>query len=76
MGINISTKEELIANHMDQQQLAESLGAASLYHLSREGLRETVESGVREYHAEQGISKPIGHCMACMTGEYPVELDF
>ena len=76
MGINIPTYEELIANHMDVKQLAESLGAASLAHLSVEGLRESVESGIREYHARQGVEKPIGHCMACLTGEYPAPLDF
>lgn len=76
MGINIPTREELVANHMDTHQMAESLGAASLIHLSVEGLRESVESGVREYHEAQGIVKPIGHCMACLTGKYPVELDF
>lgn len=77
MGINIPTKEELIANHLNAKQLAESLGAASLKYLSVEGLRESVESGIRENHEKQGIkNKPIGHCMACLTGEYPTELDF
>jgi len=76
MGINIPTREELIANHMNANQLAENLGAASLVHLSVEGLRESVESGIRVHHEKMGISKPIGHCMACLTGEYPVKLDF
>ena len=76
MGINIPTSEELIANHYDQHQLAESLGATSLVHLSIEGLKDSVESGIREYYDRQGIVKPIGHCVACLNGEYPVGLDF
>ena len=73
MGINIPTREELIANHMNPNQLAESLGAASLVYLSVDGLRESVESGIRE---KAGNEKPIGHCTACLTGDYPVKLDF
>lgn len=76
MGINIPTREELIANHMSPSQLASNLGAASLVHLSVDGLRESVESGIREHQAKQGISKPIGHCLACLTGDYPSDLDF
>lgn len=76
MGINIPTREELIANHLSPSQLASSLGAASLVHLSVEGLRESVESGIREHQAKQGINKPVGHCMACLTGDYPSEIDF
>ena len=76
MGINIPTREELIANHLSASQLASSLGAASLVYLSVEGLRESVESGIREHHVKQGIDKPVGHCMACLTGDYPSDLDF
>jgi amidophosphoribosyltransferase len=76
MGINIPTREELIANHHTPQELAEKLGAASLVHLSVEGLRESVESGIRLNHEKNNVSKPIGHCMACLTGNYPVKLDF
>ena len=76
MGINIPTREELIANHQTSQQLADNLGAASLVYLSVDGLRESVESGIRANNEKMNISKPIGHCMACLTGDYPVKLDF
>lgn len=76
MGINIPTREELIANHKTPEQLAETLGASSLVHLSVDGLREAVESGIRSYRTANGSDKPIGHCMACLTGDYPVNLDF
>lgn len=76
MGINIPTKEELIANHMNPSQLAENLGASSLVHLSVEGLKASVRSGIIEKQQSQGVTKAIGHCTACLTGEYPVSLDF
>lgn len=47
MGINIPTREELIANTHTAEQLAVSLGAASLKYLSVRGLRESVESGIK-----------------------------
>lgn len=131
MGINIPTKEELIANHLGPSQLALTLGAASLKYLSVEGLRESVQSGIREQLLRDGgkfsapttegalkstmgsisaslvgdasrslanltlddptssksaleelseedrkrIRAKVGHCDACLTGAYPVELD-
>lgn len=48
MGINIPTSEELIANHLEADQLALTLGASSLKYLSIEGLRESVQSKIKE----------------------------
>jgi amidophosphoribosyltransferase len=76
MGINIPTREELIANQLNAKQLASSLGAASLIYLSLEGLKKSVQSGIKERQEAIGTTKPIGHCTACLTGEYPVALDF
>ncbi|XP_065186855.1 amidophosphoribosyltransferase-like [Sycon ciliatum] len=69
MGINIPTHNELIANSKNADQLAESLGADSLVYLSIDGLKTTIQSGVRK----EGAS---GHCMACLNEDYPVSLDF
>ncbi|KAI1287096.1 Amidophosphoribosyltransferase [Halotydeus destructor] len=76
MGINIPTREELIANHLNQQQLAEKLGASSLVHLSIKGLEQSVQEQIRERQHAAGVDKPIGHCTACLTGQYPAALDF
>ena len=46
MGINIPTKEELIANRMNADQLAKELGADSLVYLSLEGLLNAVQVGI------------------------------
>lgn len=48
MGINIPTREELIANYLSPDALTVRLGAASLAHLSVEGLLESVQSGIRK----------------------------
>lgn len=70
MGINIPTREELIANFMSPAQLAASLGAESLVYLSVEGLEKAVRKGIT------ANEQPIGHCTACLTGNYPVQLEW
>nr|XP_006815658.1 PREDICTED: amidophosphoribosyltransferase-like [Saccoglossus kowalevskii] len=71
MGINIPTKEELIANRLAADQLAEYLGASSVVYLSVDGLVSAVRAGVSEKNENK-----IGHCTACLTGNYPVELEW
>ncbi|XP_073993295.1 amidophosphoribosyltransferase-like isoform X1 [Rhodnius prolixus] len=66
MGINIPTREELIANKLDNIKLATHAGADSLAYLSVEGLREAVRQNIKEKNKNK-----IGHCTACLTGEYP-----
>ena len=68
MGINIPTSKELIANKYNPMELAKHFGADSLVYLSVEGLLEAVTKGIR--------NKDSGHCVACLTGEYPVELEW
>eukprot|EP00112_Aurelia_sp_Birch-Aquarium-sp1_P020501 Seg53.4 transcript_id=Seg53.4/GoldUCD/mRNA.D3Y31 product=Amidophosphoribosyltransferase protein_id=Seg53.4/GoldUCD/D3Y31 len=71
MGINIPTTDELIANHMNADQLAVHLGADSLVYLSVDGLKKAVQQGITG-----NTSQNVGHCTACLTGEYPVELEW
>uniref|UniRef100_A0A915JFC3 Phosphoribosyltransferase domain-containing protein n=1 Tax=Romanomermis culicivorax TaxID=13658 RepID=A0A915JFC3_ROMCU len=66
MGINIPTKEELIANVVENKDLGAYFGADSVVHLSIAGLKNAVR---------MDIDKSIiytGHCTACLDGEYPV----
>ncbi|CAL1271504.1 unnamed protein product [Larinioides sclopetarius] len=70
MGINIPTKEELIANKLNADQLAEQIGADSLVYLTVENL----EFAVRKHSNTD--EKCGGHCTACLTGKYPVELEW
>jgi len=67
MGINIPTKEELIANRFDLDQIAKELGADSVQYLSLGGLKKAVNEGIIATKQE------IGHCTACLSGEYPVK---
>ncbi|CAH1643725.1 unnamed protein product [Spodoptera littoralis] len=67
MGINIPTREELIANKMDSFKLAEHVGADSLEYLSVEGLVSAVHYNMKT-NPNDGLG---GHCTACLTGEYP-----
>ncbi|OCT96866.1 amidophosphoribosyltransferase isoform X1 [Xenopus laevis] len=82
MGINIPTKEELIANKPEFNDLAGYIGADSVVYLSVEGLTSAVREGIKAFKDEQnGIngktrSTSHGHCTACLTGEYPVELEW
>ncbi|XP_022647524.1 amidophosphoribosyltransferase-like [Varroa destructor] len=71
MGINIPTSDELIANKLNPSQLAEGLGAESLIHLSVEGLETAVRKSI-----DRTKVKDVGHCTACLTGKYPVSIDF
>lgn len=67
MGINIPTREELIANKLDPYKLAEHVGADSLEYLSVEGLVSAVHYNMKTPPSD-GVG---GHCTACLTGDYP-----
>ncbi|NP_001076346.2 amidophosphoribosyltransferase [Danio rerio] len=81
MGINIPTKEELIANKPEFKDIAGYIGATSVRYLSVEGLLSAVQGGIESHGKDERISSTtkttrIGHCTACLTGKYPVELEW
>jgi amidophosphoribosyltransferase len=59
-GIDMSTREEMIAHGRTEAQVAAELGCDSLAYLSLRGVYEAIE-GTRETH-----------CDACFSGEYPL----
>jgi amidophosphoribosyltransferase len=59
-GIDMSTREEMIAHGRTPAEVAAELGADSLAYLSIEGV----------YEAIQGTQE--SHCDACFTGVYPL----
>ncbi len=59
-GIDMSTREEMIAHGRSTDEVAAELGCDSLHYLSLEGVYEAV-AGSRETH-----------CDACFTGSYPL----
>ena len=60
-GIDMSTREEMIAYGRSVEQIAARLGCDSLHYLSLEGVYEAV-----------GVT-PDTHCDACFSGNYPLE---
>ncbi len=63
MGIDMATRNELIAAENSDDEVGRLVGADSLRYLSLMGLRESV-----------GAPDGAGFCFACFTGEYPVPL--
>ncbi|KAF7268795.1 hypothetical protein GWI33_018144 [Rhynchophorus ferrugineus] len=66
MGINIPTREELVANKLNSKELAKHVGADTLEYLSVEGLIKAVRSDLKTKSTAK-----VGHCTACLTGVYP-----
>ncbi len=63
MGVDMATREELIAANKSVAEIAEYIGVDSLKYLSLEGM-------------ERAIGRPMeGHCVACFSGKYPLALD-
>ncbi|HEY4276636.1 MAG TPA: amidophosphoribosyltransferase [Conexibacter sp.] len=60
-GIDMSTREEMVAHNRATEEIAAELGADSLHYLSLDGVYEAV-GGDR-----------ADHCDACFSGEYPLE---
>ena len=59
-GIDMSTREEMIAHNRTPEEVAAELGVDSLAYISLEGVYEAVR-GSRDRH-----------CDACFSGEYPL----
>jgi amidophosphoribosyltransferase len=61
-GIDFATRAELIANGLDVDEIASSIGADSLGYISLDGMVEATGQPVQSL------------CTACFTGEYPIPL--
>jgi amidophosphoribosyltransferase len=61
-GIDFATRAELIANGLDVDEVAASVGADSLGYISLDGMVKATKQ------------RPESLCRACFTGEYPIEL--
>jgi len=59
-GIDMSTREEMIAHERTTEEVAAELGCDSLHYLSLEGVYEATRA------------TRTTHCDACFTGEYPL----
>lgn len=61
-GIDTATTEELIANHMNDDELARHIGADSVRYLSIPGYRKAL-----------GDRKGERYCTSCFTGKHPFD---
>jgi amidophosphoribosyltransferase len=59
-GIDMSTREEMIAHGRSVEEIAAELGCDSLHYLSLEGVYEAIGS------------TRASHCDACFSGDYPL----
>ncbi len=63
-GIDMSTREEMIAHNRTAAEVAAELGCDSLHYLSLAGVYEAVGAGAGGRQS---------HCDACFSGEYPLD---
>ena len=63
MGVDMATHEELIAATKSVEEIADQIGVDSLKYLSLEGMKAAIGRSVE------------GHCTACFSGDYPLDLD-
>jgi amidophosphoribosyltransferase len=63
LGVDMATREELIAANHTVEEIAEIIGVDSLRYLSLEGLIRATRNPGESF------------CTACLTGEYPVPVD-
>lgn len=66
-GIDMSTREEMIAHGRSVEEVAAELGADSLHYLSIEGVYEAIGGSPDAVERTRAV-----HCDACFTGNYPL----
>ena len=61
-GIDMATRDQLIASHATVEKIREHIGATSLGYLSTDGLSKAMALSNENF------------CLACFTGTYPIEI--
>ncbi len=65
MGVDMATHKQLIAHNLDVEGIRRRIDADSLAYLSLPGLHSSVQ---------KALGAETGHCSACFSGEYPVNI--
>jgi amidophosphoribosyltransferase len=68
MGVDMATYSQLIGHQKSEAEICRHIGADSLGYLSLAGMVQAVAT------ATGGIGGQPGHCTACFSGEYPVDI--
>ena len=63
MGIDMASRDELIASDKSTAEIADAIGADSLAYLSTEAVADVLETSRGNL------------CFGCVTGEYPYDID-
>ena len=63
LGVDMASREELVANRLGERELAAHVGAESLHYVGIDGLLRAVRGSRGD------------HCLACFTGQYPMQLE-
>ena len=63
MGIDMASREELIAADRSVEEIREEIGADSLAYLSKDAVADALGSARKDL------------CMGCVTGEYPYDIE-
>ncbi|MBX0285114.1 amidophosphoribosyltransferase [Haloarcula salinisoli] len=63
MGIDMASRDELIAGDQSVDEICEEIGADSLSYLSIDAIAETLEASKADL------------CLGCVTGEYPYDIE-
>jgi len=63
LGVDMPTRQELIASDKKEEEVRKSITASSLHHISLEALVEAIGCGKEHL------------CMGCLTGSYPLSID-
>ncbi len=71
-GIDMSTREEMIAHGRTTAEVAAELRCDSLHYLSLEGVYEAIGAGTGARAGGQPSPRQ-SHCDACFSGEYPLD---
>ncbi|MFD1515259.1 amidophosphoribosyltransferase [Halomarina rubra] len=63
MGIDMATRDELIAANQDVEDITDAVGADSLAYLSVDAIADALDESRADL------------CLGCVTGEYPYDID-
>jgi len=65
MGVDLGTHDQIIGAQKSVSEICEHIGADSLAYLSHEGMINAVR---------RDLDQGAGHCSACFSGQYPLEV--
>jgi amidophosphoribosyltransferase len=68
MGVDMASRQEMIANKVAEADIAAHVGADSLVYLQAETMETSVQS------CGKNGAGAVGLCNACFTGNYPLDL--